>query len=350
MQTHAGAIGSASSEPDALAAADAMVAEGRLTDAVDVLAAQHRAAPSPDVQIRLLDLRARAAHELEPGPGREPWPPTYDDPCPGAAGTIPRIGREQLTPEVLGGGIAHHGGIIVERLFDGDQVGRCLDAIERVHQLHIATERSDDREALAWFRPLQAYRKPKDGLLRKFVLDAGGTYLADSPAAAAFVLEDLADAGVIGAVTGHLGERPYFSLQKGTLRRTPADLDYVAWHQDGAFLSEGVRTVNVWIALSPCGGDLPTPGLEIVPRRFDDVLPPDGELIQTSVAPETVRELARDTPTVIPEFAAGDAILFDERLLHRTYRHKGMTDVRYALECWLFAPSHQSINYTPLLV
>ena len=27
----------------------------------------------------------------------------------------------------------------------------------------------------------------------------------------------------------------------------------VAWHQDGAFYDSDVRTMNIWIALTPCG-------------------------------------------------------------------------------------------------
>jgi hypothetical protein len=38
-----------------------------------------------------------------------------------------------------------------------------------------------------------------------------------------------------------------------------------------------------------------------------------------------------------PEFDAGDALIFDERLLHRTDLPAGLSETRYALECWLFA-------------
>ena len=53
---------------------------------------------------------------------------------------------------------------------------------------------------------------------------------------------------------------------------------------------------------------------------------------------------------VIPEFAPGDALMFDERCLHRTHLKLTMTRSRYALECWMFAPSHHTPNYTPLLI
>jgi hypothetical protein len=154
----------------------------------------------------------------------------------------------------------------------------------------------------------------------------------------------------IPAIAGHLGERPFFSLQKSTLRRSLPVYNLVAWHQDGSFLDPAVRTMNVWVALSRCGADHPTPGLEFVPTRIPEVLPVDGVMSPHSIPYELVAEIAARCPTVIPEFAPGDAIMFDERCLHRTHLSEGMTETRYALECWFFAPSHRSPNYTPLLV
>jgi hypothetical protein len=78
--------------------------------------------------------------------------------------------------------------------------------------------------------------------------------MADSPANAALVLDLLVARGVIGAVATHLGERPCFSLQKSTLRHLRAIPGFGGWHQDGAFLGDDVRTMNVWTALTPCGG------------------------------------------------------------------------------------------------
>ena len=57
----------------------------------------------------------------------------------------------------------------------------------------------------------------------------------------------------------------------------------------------------------------------------------------------------RDTPTIVPEFEPGDALMFDEHFLHRTYLPREMTDPRYALECWFFAPSRHTSDYVPLL-
>jgi len=64
-----------------------------------------------------------------------------------------------------------------------------------------------------------------------------------------------------------------------------------------------------------------------------------------------VHYAAADTPVIRPEFEPGDAFLFDERFIHRTYLNKevAMTDERLAVECWFFAPSHPAEQYVSLL-
>ena len=136
------------------------------------------------------------------------------------------------------------------------------------------------------------------------VAQQGGTWLADSPSASAIVLDTLDAIGVRGAIEEHFGERPYFSLQKSTLRRSLPRHKMVAWHQDGSFLGGDVRTMNVWVALSPCGGDRPSPGLELVPRRFDEILPVVGIPTPHSVDFDLVDELTRELPTTIPSLRA----------------------------------------------
>ena len=49
-------------------------------------------------------------------------------------------------------------------------------------------------------------------------------------------------------------------------------------------------------------------------------------------------------------FKAGDAVFFDEMNMHRTGSDPGMTNDRYALEAWFFAPSCYPMDQIPLLV
>jgi len=325
-----------------------LIVARRLEEAVDELAAAARRAEDPERLIRLVDLRAAAAAAHVPSTGRTPWPPPYPDPFPRLRGEVPEIPASELTSDVLGGAVAHHGALMVRGVATPAQVQSAVATIESVQELH---DRGDSGAAPDpwWFRPLDTPRS-KDRVLRQIVRDQGGTWLADSPAASALLLDALAEMGVTGCIEGHLGERPFFSLQKSTLRRSLPVFNLVAWHQDGSFLDPEVRTMNVWLALSRCGGAASdSPALEVVPRRIDEILRVDGVMSPHSVSYDLVAELAVDTPTTIPAFEPGDAILFDEHFLHRTHLSEEMTSTRYALECWFFAPSHQSPNYFPLL-
>jgi hypothetical protein len=325
---------------------DRLVAEGRLVDAVDLLATEYRENRDPAAAIRLVDLRHRAAAAVEAGPGRSPWPPSYDDPFPGVAGRLPEVQRSELTADVLGGAVAHHGALVVRGLFDEHQVASGREVIQT------ARRRRDELPAGSqgneWFRPFPQSEQ-RDRVLRKMVADKGGTWLADSPAATAHFLDELTAAGAVGAIAEHMGERPCFSLQKSTMRRSLPVAELTGWHQDGSFLGADVRTMNVWVTLSRCGGDHPAPGLEIVPRRFDEILPVEG-WSRAGISFELIDQIAAETPVLRPAFEAGDALMFDERFVHRTFLDASMTEVRFALECWFFALSHPADSYLSLLV
>jgi hypothetical protein len=327
--------------------AERLIRDRRLVEAVDLLAAAYRADPAPELAIRLVELRHEAACASDPGPGRSPWPPAYRDSFPEVSGRLPEVDTAELTTDALGGAVAHHGALVVRGVLDDAQVRRSVEAI------HVTQARRDAAngggEGTEWYRAFPVPR-PQDQILRKMVAEQGGTWLADSPASTAHFLDALASASVIDVIADHLGERPFFSLQKSTMRRSPPEDKIVAWHQDGSFLDDGVRTINVWVALSRCGGDYPSPGLEVLPRRLEEILPIEGTLSPHAIYFDIVDALAADTPTICPEFAPGDALMFDERFLHRTHTHRLMTEDRYALECWFFAPSHRSTGYLPLLV
>ena len=114
-----------------------------------------------------------------------------------------------------------------------------------------------------------------------------------------FELLEVVDATGIGAlVEDYFGERPALSANKCTLRRVPVDTS-TNWHQDGAFLGRHVTTLNLWLALSHCGTD--APGLDIVPRRFDHILPTgtEGALFDWSVSPALVEEAAGGADAIL---------------------------------------------------
>jgi hypothetical protein len=328
-----------------IADVDRLVVDGDALAALDAVAALNRASPSPELQVRLIELRRQAAEAYRP-PGRWPWPPTFDDPFPDVVGRPPEIAARELDGALLGAAVAHHGSLLVRGVLDRDAVERSRESIERASAAWgLAPE---ERTGVDYLPTLTV--QGMQAVLREKQAGAHTWWLADCPPAAAQVLDDLAASGVIGAIGEHFGERPVFTLQKSTVRRVQPEFRYTAWHQDGSFLGPETRAMNVWMSLTPCGGDRTAPGLEIVPRRVEEILP-FGESGGIGIDGFAVHRTAGETPVVRPEFDPGDALLFDERMIHRTFVGKNveMTQERLAVECWFFAPSHPAENYVSLL-
>ena len=115
-------------------------------------------------------------------------------------------------------------------------------------------------------------------------------------------------------------------------------------------MGEGIRTVNLWIALSDCGSDAPT--MDMVPKRLHEIAPTgtDGATFDWSVSPNVVQKCCGDLSPVRLQFRAGDAILFDEMNLHSTAVSPDMTKDRFAIEAWFFAPSHYPMDQIPFIL
>jgi ectoine hydroxylase-related dioxygenase (phytanoyl-CoA dioxygenase family) len=103
------------------------------------------------------------------------------------------------------------------------------------------------------------------------------------------------------------------------------------WHQDGAlhvdFADPAASLLPMWtcwIALAACGAD--APGLEWVepsPQRL--LRPPE-------LTDGAVRAAFADRAFVTPRMAAGDALMFDGALLHRTQRLPTPSQPRTSIE------------------
>ena len=135
---------------------------------------------------------------------------------------------------------------------------------------------------------------------------------------------------------------------KFMLWRVPGEGPTAGWHQDGRFLGDDLATLNVWTALSDCGED--APGMDLVLDYLDHYIMPDTEShFDWSVSDAQVDAMRDRVSVVTPKFKAGDMVMFDNWLLHRTARRPGMTKTRYAIESWFFAPSKFPIGRTALL-
>lgn len=316
--------------------ADALVAAGRGLDAVALLTQANRTQPDPEIEAHLVAVRHRAFAQLDRTPPAGDHPPAaadlFDQPG------VPEIGAEELRAELIASALQHRGALLVRRLLDPDRLGAVREAIDGAFD-GAAKVRETGRARLKteWFRqftPDPPYEF--GGVERAFANFGSGVLAVDAPRALFRYLEALEAAGVGEVFADYFGERPAISVKKTTLRRTDPDAP-PGWHQDGAFLGVDTKALNIWTALTPCGVD--APGIDVFPRGFDHLVPTGGdEIYDWSVSNETASAYDLDS-VVRPDFAAGDALIFDHMTLHRTGVDPSMTKTRYAIEMWFFAPS-----------
>ena len=288
---------------------------------------------------------AFASHE-----GSAAWDSDRLNPFPGFRG-VPEIAPERLDPAVMGGAIRHHGCLLVRGLFKDASVARLGDAVRTA--LVAGTRFFASKETSEWFTPFPFLRSSvtEKPAARRFGLEGGSVWAPDSPAALAILVDEFLRAGVVDAIEGYLGEPAYLSVGKTSLRRVDPQIP-TAWHQDGAFLGEHIRTVNCWVALSDCGED--APGLDLLPRRVDHLCATGthGTPFDWSIGDAVVDALAQEVaaPIVSPAFRAGDALFFDQLFVHRSGIHPGMTKPRYAIEAWHFAGSTFPSRQIPIAI
>jgi hypothetical protein len=341
---------SSTANPDVLSQAEALATAGQFLEAIAFGTQSNRSKHNPDLERKLVQWRHQAFDTIAVSRPRPDWPPVYPDPFDGSL-RPPEIAREQLNSDVLGAGIQHYGSLLVRNLISPEQAACLVRGIDQVFEdcgRHTSGYR--EPEATAWYC---RFPLPSDNFIgksRPWVESGSGVLLADSPRMMYEFAELLNSLGIVTIIEGYLGERPALSIGKTTLRRVPKTMRGTGWHQDGAFLGKGIRSVNLWLCLSHCGED--ASGLEIVPRRLDHIVETGthGAIFHWSVGDELVEGFAGDTPVISPAFGPGDALLFDELLLHRTSLPPRMTRDRYAIESWFFAPSSYPRQQEPLVV
>jgi Phytanoyl-CoA dioxygenase (PhyH) len=331
---------------DLLAEANRLADNGRGLEAIQRLTEANRAQRDAQIEARLVMLR----HEVFP--------------------SLPRRSPDELPPEIVGEGfgepftptdprdldlatlrreLARHGCVLVRGLIPPERAEALARGIDRALGAFDGCEASGAASAPPWYVPFAPTNAGDFASRRRgWVRASGGLWTADSPRML-FELTELAeDTGIAALIEAYFGERPALSANKCTLRRVPIDTN-TNWHQDGAFLGRQVRSLNLWLALSPCGVD--ASGLDIVPQRLDEILPTgtEGAYFNWSVSPQVVEDAAGGPDAIIsPEFGPGDALLFDHMFLHRTGITPGMTQERWAIEAWFFAPSSYPDGQIPL--
>ena len=298
----------------------------------------------PEDLRRLLALRhARGVRALEAR--RKPVrPPVAADPPPAVPGRLPEVAAADLTPELVRAGILRDGCVLVRGLVPATEARALADRIDRAFAAR--REHHAGTDTASWYEEFEPDPRFTAVTERPWIEEGGGLLAVDSPRLTFELAELLEATGVHALVDGVLGEPGLVSAQKTTLRRAAPDVGG-AWHQDGAFMG-AVNALNLWLALSRCG-DV-APGLDLVARRLDGLVATqtDDAVLSFQVSDRQARLAAGDAPILRPVFEPGDALLFDELLLHQTVADPAMPNPRHALECWFFGASAFPAAFAPL--
>lgn len=324
---------------------------------IEELTARNRQRPDAKVEAELVKLRNRAFSELDRTPP-ESSPESMSEVGGEAAsaydivGGLPTIDASRLDPHVVRAAFLSHGSLIVRGLIDPTRANRLRVDMDRAFDGRDAfLAGTPAKKTTPWFLPFEPESEyaASGAEWNRIQPGSGSVWATDSPRVMFQLLEAFGQVGLPELIAGYLGERPVLSMKKSVLRRV-SPTSGAAWHQDGAFLGEGLRTLNVWLALNQCGVD--APGLEVVPRRLSEIVPTGtaGALFDWSVSDVLVDELMDGAPIPCPVFEPGDAILFDHLCLHRTAANPKMKNLRYATETWCFAGSTYPDEQIPLVI
>lgn len=314
---------------------------------VEELVERYRRQPTREIERQLLALRhILGARSLTSGPSPAFVEPDYESLPP--EGEVPEVKAADLTPGIIRAAILRDGFLIVRGLVPRDEALKLAEGIDRAFEEREKALRGEEPEPGYYeeFQPLEAYRESL--LVRPWIREGGGVLAPDAPILCEQMIGLITRHGIRSLVEGYMQERPLISLQKTTLRKAEPHVPG-AWHQDGSFMGE-VRALNLWLSLSRCGDE--SPGLDIVPRRLDHYVEQqtDEAVLSIQVSQRVAEQAAGDRPIIRPIFEPGDAVFFDEMLLHQTGSDPSMPKPRYAVECWFFGCSKFPTEYGPLAV
>ena len=320
------------------------------------LEADYSVEPSFEVARAMIDLRISGG-PIAAGGGAPTVTEEHDHRFDGLE-HLPEIGLEHLDVGSLRAGILGKGALIVRNFMADDTVKFLREHIDNSLRSpnRLGQECPDGDPHDPWFccSPMIAGGAPGPARVRGGDLSStsGSLWTVDAPVAAAELVAFYKQVGLHRLLQTYFQEQALLSVRKWVLRCVPPIRGgNKGWHQDGRFMGAGIRTVNLWIALTDCGTGMPAPGLELVAdsRRVIHETGTHGAFFDWTVGPDLVAKLSQERPVVCPTFRAGDAILFDHFSLHRTGEGPHDTEPRYAVESWFFAASTAPTKQQPLL-
>jgi len=294
-----------------------------------------------------LSRQAKAKSKPSFKPAANPFPDVEND--------IPEVAYKDMTADMLSGAIQHQGALIVRNFFPVEAVESLRDGIDATFEESSnyfsgdAKKREGGDRNSPWFRLDLPVKDVYDKGSVVFMMMTGSVWTFLSPVVCHRLLSAFEKAGLRETLDQYFEGRTCLSFNKSVLRRMEPLKEPPEWHQDGAFMTDGIKSVNLWIALSDCGAGTDCPGMDFVPKRLNKIMPTGGDhgVFKWSVSPHSIDEWFKDTPPITPTYKAGDAIFFDHYNLHATSYSPDYTKQRYALETWFFAEDYAAQNQSP---
>jgi len=353
------ALGSVQDNPmnanrDLLEQANQLVAEGNYRSAIALLEQGGRY-DDPELAQRLIELRIQAYPKVKWPEPHGNWPPVHDDRFASVKG-FPEVEFGKLDVGALKAGILGKGGLIVRGLMRPERIEGMCRNIDRVLQGRMNLANGEPgAEDNPWYRRCSSVQGgPAQFRGGERYTNIGSVWSVDSPPIAFQLIEYYREIELHTLLSSYFEEEPVLSVRKWVVRcAAPNNGASSGWHQDGYFLGDAssIRTANLWIALTDCGGDADAPGLEIVAGTDRKIYETGtrGSPFNWTVGQELVDEIAETNPVLCPRFNAGDALFFDHFNLHRTGFGLNHTKNRYAIESWFFAGSTAPLKQQPVV-
>ncbi len=326
--------------------------QGDFHSAIEILRKANDQSPSARLEREMLNCRIRGA-EVMPRTSVD-WNPDHDGRFSDVTG-LPEIQKNELTAEALRAGILGKGGLIVRGLMDAERISDTKECIRNALLARKETAESEEPVENPWYqRPESVAGGPVQfgSLGGNQYTDTGSVWAVDSPPSAARLIEFYRELGLPELLQQYFGEQATLSVRKWVLRCVPPNNGAESgWHQDGQFMGDDIRTVNLWVALSDCGEGADAPGIDIVADNSREIYETgtQGAIFDWTVGQGLVDELGSRYPVQRPHFQPGDAVFFDHYNLHRTAFGLNDSNLRYAVESWFFASSKAPKKQQPLL-
>jgi len=270
-----------------------------------------------------------------------------------ADGVVPEVAAADFNVQNLREALANHGALIVRGYIQKEALDGLTAAADQVIDACLDPAMKDQPRSTFYDPPqnlssIMPNGERELGNTRTFHRESGSAMCIEAPTVAEALLQLYEQKGLKQLLTDYLEEAPCLSVKKWVLRRSKLPVAEAGWHQDGAFMGTDINSVNMWLPLSRCGGTTGAPGMDLVPRRLNQIASAEGAQFDWSVSDAMVGSKHAANGPVAPVFEVGDALFFDHFYLHRTQFREDFTKLRYAVETWFFGESAFPKNQIPL--